>query len=417
MNRRRWLAHIGGTALLGAAAPVRAVPPAVSEASAPAIDPASIPGYLPSELGSRAPGEKLQRLVGSRALSGYSQTPLEELQGLIAPADLHFERHHGGVPQIDASHHELAIHGLCAKPQAFDLAALKRFPAVTRQYFLECSGNGYAQTFGKGQVPTDIRACELDGLFSVSEWTGVPLKTLLAEVQPEAQNQHQPAWLLAEGADSARMTRSIPVAKALDDALVVYAQNGEALRPGQGHPFRLLLPGWEGNTSIKWLRRIEIGPEPFMTREETSKYSDAKLDGSIEMFTFTMGPKSLITSPSFPQQIPEPGRWEIRGLAWSGHGKVRRVDVSTDGGKRWRKAHIDGPVLSKNAVTFRYPWRWDGKATLIMSRTTDEKGNRQLPVLAQMENKGPATLYHNNAIRPWAVAADGKVTFGLEQML
>lgn len=397
MNRRSWLARGAAlTAGLGLTKGVAAaVPPAL--------------GALPRELGQRAPAAQLQRTVSARALSGWSQTPLESLTGLLTPSDLHFERHHGGIPAPDPEAFELLVHGLVESPKRFSLADLRRFPAVTRQYFIECSGNGYASTLPPDQVPTEIRPGELDGLFSHSEWTGVPVKTLL-----EATGIRRSArWALAEGADSAAMTRSIPVAKLLDDALLAYGQNGEALRPAQGYPLRLLLPGYEGNMSVKWLKRLKFAEQPFMTREETSKYSDAKADGRIEQFSFEMGPKSLIVSPAFPQQIPEPGYWEIRGLAWSGAGRVRRVEVSTDGGRRWRRARLDGPDLGKAARMFRFGWQWDGKPAYLLSRAQDETGQRQLPIAQQMHNRGPGTIYHNNAIRGWQVDGDGLVRFSM----
>ena len=419
LNRRGWLGGLGAAlgVSVGAGAPARvmAVPPAsVDEVFGAATpDPRRIPGRLPSEVGSRSPHEQPQRLVTQRALSGWSHTPLEQLTGLLTPADLHFERHHAGIPALDPERYELLIHGDCAQPRRYTLADLKRFPATTRVLFLECSGNGFASGLPAAQIPENIRATELDGLMSTSEWTGVRLSTLLGEVglKPRAE------WLLAEGSDAARMTRSVPLAKALDDALVVYAQNGEALRPEQGYPVRLLLPGWEGNMSIKWLTRIEIGPMPFMTREETSKYSDAMSDGGTRLFSFTMDPKSLILSPSYPQQVPEPGWWEIRGLAWSGYGAVRRVEVSIDGGRRWRPASFDGPAQPKAPVHFRFPWRWDGKPTQLLSRCIDDSGRRQPDAKTQRVGRGPATVYHNNAIRPWSVGADGKITFGLGEWL
>lgn len=368
------------------------------------------PGMLPAEIGRRAEQAQLARTVGARALSGYSQTPLESLTGLLTPSDLHFERHHGGIPAIEPEGFELLVHGLVDTPKRFSLADLKRFPAVTRQYFIECSGNGYASTLPPDRIPADLRPSDLDGLFSHSEWTGVPLKTLL-----EATGLKRGArWALAEGADSAAMTRSVPVAKLLDDALLAYGQNGEALRPAQGYPLRLLLPGFEGNMSIKWLKRLEFAEQPFMTREETSKYSDAQADGRIEQFSFAMGPKSLITSPAFPQQVPGPGYWEIRGLAWSGGGRVRRVEVSTDGGRRWRRARLDGPDLAKAARLFRFGWEWDGKPTHLLSRAIDDQGQRQLPVAMQMRNRGPGTTYHNNAIRGWRVDGDGFMRLSME---
>lgn len=402
MNRRRWLGRSAG--LLGGTLGALGMGPANARRAA------AVPGAVPSETSLRAPQAQLQRTVGARALSGWSQTPLESLTGLLTPSDLHFERHHGGIPALDPDTFELLVHGLVETPKRFSLADLKRFPAVTRQYFIECSGNGYASTLPRDQVPSEIRPSDLDGLFSHSEWTGVPLKVLFEAtgLKPKAR------WALAEGADSAAMSRSVPVGKLLDDGLLAYGQNGEALRPAQGYPVRLLLPGYEGNMSVKWLTRLELSDAPFMTREETSKYSDAQANGLIQQFSFVMGPKSLITSPAFPQVVPEPGFWEIRGLAWSGHGRLRRVEVSTDGGKHWRRAQLDGPDLPKAARLFRLGWDWDGRPAHLLSRAVDERGNRQQPVAVQMRGRGPGTTYHNNAIRGWQVSAGEVVRFSMD---
>ena len=219
-----------------------------------------------------------------------SGTPHQDLMGIITPSDLHFERHHGGVPEIDPATYTLVIHGMVDRPMVFTLADLKRFPSVSRIHFLECSGN-LGRTAGPETTPG-----QLAGLTSTSEWTGVPLATLLKEVGVQAKAK----WLLAEGTDAAVLTRSVPIEKALDDALVAYGQNGEAIRPEQGYPARLFLPGWEGNASVKWLRRIEVSDQPFMTREETSKYTEPFANGTSRMFSFRMDARSLITYPAFP---------------------------------------------------------------------------------------------------------------------
>ena len=375
-------------------------------------DSTKVLGTIPTEAGSRSPFEKLKRLVRAPAPAGVSFTPLEKLSGIITPSDLHFERHHAGVPAIDPERYALLLHGMVDRPLKFSLADLKRFPAESRICFIECSGNGFQASLPPDAIPEQITAGQMDGLLSTSEWTGVRLSTLFTEVgvQPEAK------WFLAEGQDAAVMTRSIPVSKAWEDAMVVYAQNGEPLRPEQGYPARLLLPGWEGNASVKWLRRIELSDKPFMTREETSKYSDAMPDGRIKMFTFLMGTKSLITSPSHSVDMPGTGWNEIRGLAWSGAGKIEKVEVSTDGGLTWREAELQKPVLSKSTTRFRTGWNWSGNETVLMSRATDEFGNTQLPYLQNEKNRGPRTFYHNNGIRAWKVHADGSVTFALKEL-
>lgn len=377
------------------------------------IDTTKVLGAVPTERGGRSPFEKLKRFVSAPTPAGVSFTPLEKLSGIITPSDLHFERHHAGVPAIDPDRYELLIHGMVDRPLKFSLKELKRFPAESRICFIECSGNGFQAAFPPQAIPQEITAGQMDGLLSTSEWTGVRLSTLFREVGAHSNAQ----WFLAEGQDAAVMTRSIPISKAWDDAMVVYAQNGEPLRPEQGYPVRLLLPGWEGNASVKWLRRIELSDKPFMTREETSKYSDAMPDGRIKLFTFLMGTKSLITSPSHSVDLPGTGWNEIRGLAWSGSGRISKVEVSVDAGKTWQAADLQAPVLSKCATRFRYGWDWKGKETIIMSRATDEHGNTQLAYEENEKRRGPRTFYHNNAIRAWRIHEDGHVTFALKDML
>jgi sulfane dehydrogenase subunit SoxC len=397
ISRRALLAGTAG--VLGAQALRQAglsVPP----------DPTKTPGAPLSGLGRRSPFERPRRIpVGSG--QGSSLAPLQDLCGIVTPSDLHFERHHAGVPAIDPQRYKLLIHGLVERPTVFDLAALKRFPSVSRLHFLECSGNGAASY--RGSRP-DLSPQLIDGLTSTSEWTGVPLATLFREVgvKPGAK------WFLAEGGDAAVMTRSIPIEKAWDDALVAHGQNGEALRPEQGYPVRLFLPGWEGNANVKWIRRIEIADRPFMTREETSKYTDPLADGTARMFSFVMDAKSIITFPAYPVILPDRGWWEIRGIAWSGRGRITKVDVSTDGGKRWAPAELQPPVLPKCHTRFYYRWRWDGEDTTLMSRAVDETGYVQ-PTLEQLRQvRGLGTSYHFNHIRAWRVPRDGTVRFGLE---
>lgn len=408
INRRSWFKK--------SAAAIASVPLAgrvfADEPTAPP-DPTKVLGLPPQEVGARSGFEKLERLVYAREASSASATPLQSLNGIITPSDLHFERHHGGIPTIDPDRYELLIHGLVDRPLKFSLADLKRFPAESRICFIECSGNGRRAVLGRGgPVAEEMTAGQIDGLLSTSEWTGVRLSTLFDEVGI----QRNAKWFLAEGQDSAVLTRTVPVEKAFDDAMIVYAQNGEPLRPGQGYPVRLLLPGWEGNAQVKWLRRIDVSDTPFFSREETSKYTDAKTDGRIEMFSFVMAPKSLITAPTFPTVLPGKGWVEVRGLAWTGHGKVAKVEVSTDGGNRWRQAALQAPVLSKSTVRFRAPWQWDGKPALFMSRATDAAGNTQHMPNVFPDDRGPATSYHNNTVRAWKVDADGRVTFGQNEL-
>jgi sulfane dehydrogenase subunit SoxC len=333
-------------------------------------------------------------------LSASGRTPLQDLDGIITPNGLFYERHHAGVPTIDPAQHRLMLHGLVEGPMIFTMEDIRRFPSESHIYFLECSGNpGYKKPYGK-------TASDLVGLLSCAEWTGVRLKLVLQEagLRPEAK------WVVAEGADAAAMTRSIPIEKCLDDAMLVYSQNGERLRPQQGYPLRLLLPGFEGNMNIKWLRRLHVTSEPAYSREETSKYSDLMPDGTAREFTFYMEAKSIITRPSGGQRLPARGFYEISGIAWSGRGKIKRVDVSLDDGKSWQEAQLQEPILTRALTRFRLPWHWDGNPTVIQSRAMDETGYVQ-PTLAELiAVRGENYFYHNNAMWPWRVAANGEVT-------
>lgn len=334
--------------------------------------------------------------------AAYTGTPLQNLYGIITPSGLHYERHHAGVPAIDPDQHRLLIHGLVERPLIFSMDDIVRFPSVSRTYFLECSGNTQGWTKG----PANWTVQDTHGLLSCSEWTGVALSTLLAETgfKPEAK------WLLAEGADAAAMTRSIPLDKALDDAILAYAQNGERLRPEQGYPLRLFLPGFEGNTSIKWLRRLKLGDQPYDSREETSKYTILQPDGKATRFNFVMEVKSVITQPSGGQQLRGHGFYEISGFAWSGRGRIRQVEVSTDGGKSWRDAQLQAPILPKCLTRFRLPFSWDGTPSVLQSRATDEFGNVQPSHETIVANRGTRGYYHYNAIQSWQLDANGALS-------
>ena len=394
VSRRALLAGAAGVVALGKTAAMQA-PPAPSDSS-------KVRGKPSRALGQRAVSEKPQRQPRGATSSG---TPHQDLYGTITPADLHFERHHGGVPEIDPKTYSLLIHGMVERPTVFTLADLKRFPAVSRVHFLECSGN-----FGGRGPATDITPQQLAGLTSTSEWTGVALATLFREVgaSPKA------TWFLAEGQDAAVLTRSIPVSKAYDDALIAYGQNGEAIRPEQGYPARLLLPGWEGNSNVKWLRRIELSDRPFMTREETSKYTDPMADGTARIFSFLMDARSLITYPAYPVTLTR-GWVEINGIAWTGSGKITRVDVSTDGGATWTAAQLQEPVLSKAHTRFRHLWNWTGNESVIMSRAVDETGYRQPTRETLIASRGVSPVgYHTNPITGWLVRPDGTVIYRAE---
>ena len=318
--------------------------------------------------------------------AGSIVTPLQDLSGIITPNGLHYIRSHAGTPAIDPDQHRLMVHGMVDRPLIFSMEDLMRFPSVSSIHFMECSGN--SSPLNRPKLDPSWTAQVTHGLMSCAEWTGVRLADVLAEagVQPGAR------WMLAEGADACAMTRSIPVAKALDDAILAYAQNGERLRPEQGYPLRLLLPGWEGSTCIKWLRRLKLGTQPFETREETSKYTDLGRDGRALQFNFVMQVKSVITRPSPGHQLRQTGAQDISGIAWSGHGRVAKVEVSVDDGASWEEAALEGPVLPLCLTRFRLPWSWQGGPAVLQSRATDETGAVQPTRAALLAGRGPRIL-------------------------
>ena len=388
------------TSTIGAAA-LTLKPDLTRGQDAASVDTTKTWGRLPNTLGARSPAENPKRTLN---LPTSSRTPLQDLHGTITPSDLHYERHHSGLAVVDPHAYRLLVHGMVDRPLLFTLDELKRFPAVTRICFLECAGN----FFGTSEERTPQDVC---GLTSQSEWTGVMLSTIFNEVgaQPRA------TWFLAEGQDAAVMTRSIPIKDVIPEAMIVYAQNGEALRPEQGYPVRLLLPGIEGNASVKWLRRMELADQPFMTREETSKYTDPLADGTARQFSLVMDARSIITSPCYPHTIQQ-GFTEIRGIAWSGRGLIRRVDISTDSGKTWKPAALQQPVLPKALTRYRFAWEWDGRPTEIVSRAVDETGYVQPEMSALQKARGRRTRYHLNPVTGWTIAADGRVRFGLQRV-
>jgi sulfane dehydrogenase subunit SoxC len=335
--------------------------------------------------------------------TGASRTPHHLLDGTITPSGLHFERHHSGIPDIDPDAHRLLIHGLVKRPLIFTLEALARYPMVSRTAFIECGGNSGALYQNK---PVAAGVQGLHGLISCSEWTGVRLADLLDEaaVDPKAQ------WILAEGADAAGMSRSVPMAKAMDDAILALYQNGERIRPSNGYPLRLLLPGYEGNMNVKWLRRIKVTEGPAMTKDETSKYTISLPDGKALQFVFPIEAKSVITRPSPGLAMKGTGLYEISGLAWSGYGKISKVEVSADGGDSWAPATLQEPVLAKALTRFRVAWRWNGGPAILQSRATDESGYVQPTRARLIADRGAKTIYHLNGIASWAVAENGEVT-------
>ncbi len=407
-SRRRLLLAAGAAGIIGKARDLRAEgDPGNLPPNQPEWGRTLGPGVIEEPYGTRSAHETAVRryvpwLTPDR-VSSVSFTPLAEMQGIITPSGLHFERHHGGVPDVNPTDYRLMIHGLVERPMIFTLEDLKRLPTVSRIHFIECPANGGMEW--RGAQMSGVQYTH--GMLSCSEWTGVPLKVLLAQtgLRPGA------SWVLAEGGDASHLARSIPLAKLLDDAFVAFAQNGEAVRPQQGYPVRLALPGYEGNTWIKWLRRLEVGDRPWFTRWETRTYADLMPDGLSRQFTFVNEVNSVITAPC-PEKplVGRPGFVEISGLAWSGAGRIARVDVSVDGGDTWRTAQLQEPVLSKAVTRFRIPWEWrEGQVAYLQSRAMDETGRVQPALDGLRRVRGVESIYHKNAVHTWLVDRDGTV--------
>uniref|UniRef100_Q07M25 Sulfur dehydrogenase subunit SoxC n=1 Tax=Rhodopseudomonas palustris (strain BisA53) TaxID=316055 RepID=Q07M25_RHOP5 len=332
--------------------------------------------------------------------SSVNFTPLHELDGIITPSGVCFERHHGGIAELNPADHRLMIHGLVDKPLVFTMEDIKRMPRVNRVYFLECAANSGMEWRG-----AQLNGCQFThGMIHNVMYTGVPLKVLLDEagLKPMAK------WLMLEGADAAGMNRSLPVHKALDDVLIAFAMNGEALRPEQGYPLRAVIPGWEGNLWVKWLRRIEAGDQPWQAREETSKYTDLMADGRSRAFTFVMDAKSVVTNPSPQAPLKHKGRNVLTGVAWSGRGHIKRVDVSIDGGRNWQAARLDGPVLDRSMARFYVDFDWNGQEMMVQSRAMDSTGYVQPSKDELRKVRGVNSIYHNNGIQTWLVRPDGE---------
>lgn len=331
-------------------------------------------------------------------------TPIEQQRGIITPSGLHFSVHHNGIPDIKPEDHQLLLHGLVDKPLKFDIESLMRYPMVSAIHFLECAGNSAPNAVSP--MAEDKNCQDLYGQISGSEWGGVPLKYLLNEagVKPNAK------WVIAEGADGGSHARSIPFSKLMDDAFVALYQNGEKIRPSQGYPMRLFVPGWEGNSNVKWLHRLEVTDRPAYTKDESGIYSDILADGKLQRFSFHMDVKSVITHPSGKQILPEKkGFYEISGLAWTGYGKIQQVEVSADGGKTWALATLHGPVHSKSLTRFSIPWYWDGKGATLISRATDELGHVQPTRDIWKDRYASYSFNHYNALQAWHIPADGVV--------
>jgi sulfane dehydrogenase subunit SoxC len=342
----------------------------------------------------------------------HARAPLQMLDGTITPNPLHFTILHSGIPDIDPAQHRFIIHGMVKQQLEYTVDDLLRYPMVTRKHFVECGGNS-AGMFS--DVPIQATVQQLHGLASCSEWTGVPVSTILDEagIDPKA------SWMIAEGADDLLVSRSVPLKKGYEDALIAFYQNGERLMPGNGYPMRLLLPGYEGNMNTKFLRRLYITDQPAMTFYETRNYSPLLPDGKAYRFYFVNEIKSFITKPSFGMKMNGPGYYEISGLAYSGTGAITKVRVSADGGKSWGEAAVEGPVSPKAFTRFRMPWRWDGQPVTITSRAWDDSGAVQ-PLRADFIKvrgvtkepvKSPYAFPNNhyNSLTAWGIESSGEI--------
>jgi sulfane dehydrogenase subunit SoxC len=412
-SRRRFLKHAGGTvAGVAAGAGVgtewargQSAKPEVQAKDSHLHDDGPAPRGVPSRRGVR---------MSVDHITYY--TPFQDYAGIITPARLHFVQYHAShFPEIDAREHRLTIHGLVDRPLSFSMDELKSLPSVSRVHFLECHANSSPLIHHQGNQNMGLPVQFIHGMSSCSEWTGVPLSVLLNEcgLKKEA------SWLVSEGADPGKFSHTLPLAKALDDVFVAYGQNGEPLRVEQGYPIRLFVPGWEAPFSVKYLRHIKVVDQPYHAWNESMNHSIPRDDigGKARWYHFEMGPKSVITRPSAGLSIPRKGYVQITGLAWSGGGVISKVDVSTDGGKSWKEAKLQGPVHSKAHTRFTLDWAWNGEEATLMSRCTDEKGEVQ-PTRAELyKNWGiseadmqkPARAIHTNMIQPWKVASDGSV--------
>ena len=368
-----------------------------------ATNPYGMPSKYESQLLRReSPG--LTRVGGA----SVSFCPLQGLFGIITPSGLHFERHHQGWHDIDPSKHRLMINGsdpaFLKKPKVYTMDELMRLPSVSRIHFIECGANTGLE-WGNVAVPT---VQYTHGMLSCSEFTGVPLKLLLEDCGVDYKKAR---YILAEGADGSSMTRTIPMEMVESgEVFVAYGMNGEMLRPENGYPLRLVVPGVQGVSWVKWLRRIEVGDKPYATKDEAVHYIDLMPDGLHRQYTSIQECKSVITTPSGGQTLLDKGFYNVSGLAWSGRGKIKQVDVSFDGGINWQTARIEGPVQNKALTRFNIGWVWDGKPAILQSRAIDETGYVQ-PSYGQLRKvRGTKSIYHNNAIQSWKVAQDGEVT-------
>ena len=338
-------------------------------------------------------------------ISSINFTPIHALDGTITPQGCAFERHHSGAIELKKEDYRLMINGLVDTPLVFTYADLERFPRENRVYFCECAANSGMEWAG-----AQLNGAQFThGMIHNMEYSGVSLRTLLEEAGLDAAGDLKDKWVYVEGADASSNGRSIPMDKALDDVLVAFKANGEALRKEHGYPVRLVVPGWEGNMWVKWLRRIEVTNGPVESREETSKYTDTLADGTSRKWTWEMDAKSVVTSPSPQSPITHgKGPLVITGLAWSGRGHITGVDVSIDGGKTWNEARLAAPGTDKALTRFYLDIDWDGQEMFLQSRARDSSGYVQ-PTKTQLRDvRGLNSIYHNNSIQTWWVKANGE---------
>lgn len=398
---------LGGAALAGlglAAGAARGEPLPVPASNMKMGEPIPAESYgMPIEFERAVKRRRSDVFKNKQNFSDWSMTPLADQIGIVTPNGLFFERHHNGVAKIDPDLHRLVIHGLVEKPLEFTMNDLMRYPSVSRFHFMECSGN----TLTDWREAKAKTVQQTHGLLSCAQWTGVPLSWLLAEagVKPEGK------WVMFEGGDGSGHLRSIPIEKVMDDSLLVYGQNGEMLRAEQGYPIRAFFPGWEGNTCVKWLRRIKVVSEPDHVRGETARYSDPMPNGKWRQFSMVMECKSVITNPSGGMSLKGPGLYEVQGFAWSGNGKVTNVDLTFDGGKTWREATLEEPVLDRCLTRFRYRWNWDGGPAKMASRAKDSTGYVQ-PTVEDIARVREIVgfVQHHNGVFPWSVAQSGEIS-------
>jgi sulfane dehydrogenase subunit SoxC len=347
-------------------------------------------------------------------------TPLHEYNGVITPSRLHFmQQHTSEFPEIDAEKHTVSIYGLVDRPLRFTVADLKRLPSVSRVHFLECHANSSLAIHTQGNENMGLPVQYIHGMTSNSEWTGVPMSVLLKEAGVKSTG----TWIVNEGGDACNFSHTLPTGKAMEDCFIAYAQNGDPLRIEQGFPIRMIVPGWEGPFSVKYLKNIKVVDQPYHAWNESMNHSVARPDlgGKVRWYHFAFGPKSIITNPSAGLHMGPRGLTQITGIAWSGGGKITRIEISTDGGKNWRDGKLQDPVHTKAHTRFTFDWDWNGQEAVIQSRSTDETGEVQPTLLdlskhwgitmdewRQKDNKPRAI--HMTAQQPWKVNRDGSIT-------